>query len=269
MKILQLTDIHLLPAGEKLRDIDPAARLRACLSDISAKHNDAAALIVTGDVVDRAEVATYEFLKDILSEYPLPPVHITIGNHDRRSVFAQVFPEMVDDKGYAQQRIDLGDHVGLVLDTFALGTHGGELDDDRLAWLDSQLRAQQQPIFIFMHHAPFKIGLKRPDQITLQNEDEFWHAIEPFRDRIKHLFFGHMHRSISGVWRGIPFTVAASLGHQTMLDFETAMIRIQTVEPGYSVILVADGNVIVHPHTLRDLPVIEMTPGTTPTYTQA
>ena len=269
MKIIQLTDTHLVTPGEALRGLDPERHLRACLAQIEAKHGDARALVVTGDIADRAEPAAYELFRDILAAYRLPPIHLTVGNHDRRSAFGQTFPQMLDCHGHAQQRFDLGDHAGILLDTGTIGTHGGALDPVRLDWLDAQLREDGRPVLMFMHHAPFKVGLKRLDQITLANEDEFWRVIEPFRDRIRHLFFGHMHRNIAGSWRGIPFTVAAGTTHHGLLDFEADLPRHAIVEPGYTVILVRDGTVIVHPHSTRELHEVVNTPGLYPVNTAA
>ncbi|WP_375779158.1 metallophosphoesterase [Bradyrhizobium sp. ma5] len=263
MKIIQLTDPHLVPKGTLLRGIDPEARLRACLAEIEVHHFDAAALVISGDVTDLADRASYELFRDVVAEFALPPLHITVGNHDRRSVFAAVFPEHLASDGYAHRRFDLGDHVGLLLDTLTSGTHSGAFDRLRLEWLRAQLADGHHPVLIFMHHAPVRVGLKRLDHIALQGEDEFWHVIAPFKSRIRHMFFGHMHRNVAGSWRGIPFTVAAGLTHQVMLDFQTDIVRHIEVEPYFSVILVNGRDVVVHPHAIRDARIIDIIPDTT------
>ncbi|VIO70616.1 3',5'-cyclic adenosine monophosphate phosphodiesterase CpdA [Bradyrhizobium ivorense] len=263
MKIVQLTDPHLVPTGTLLRGIDPEARLRACLTEIEAHHLDAAALVVSGDVTDLADRLSYELFRDILSEFVLPPLHVTVGNHDRRSMFAEVFPEHLAADGYAHSRFRLRDHVGLLLDTWTMGTHGGAFDTVRLEWIRTQLAEGSEPILMFMHHAPIRVGLKRLDRIALQGEDEFWDVIAPFKSRIRHMFFGHMHRNVAGSWRGIPFTVAAGLTHQVMLDFQTDIVRHIEVEPYFSIILVNDRDIVVHPHAIRDARIIDIVPDTT------
>ncbi|MEY9882584.1 phosphodiesterase [Bradyrhizobium sp. 521_C7_N1_3] len=263
MKIIQLTDPHLVPSGSLLRGIDPQARLRACLSEIEVYHSDAAALVISGDVTDRADRASYELFRDVVAEFCLPPLHITVGNHDHRSVFGAIFPEHLAADGYAHSRFDLQDHVGLLLDTWAVGTHGGAFDAVRLEWLRTQLTESHKPVLMFMHHAPVKVGLKRLDQIALQGEEELWDVIAPFSSRIRHMFFGHMHRNVAGSWRGIPFTVAAGLTHQVMLDFQTDIVRHIEVEPYFSIILVSGRDVVVHPHAIRDAKIIDIIPDTT------
>ena len=53
MKIIVVTDLHLVPPPERIYGFDPAARLDACLKDIEALHGDAEFCVITGDLVDR------------------------------------------------------------------------------------------------------------------------------------------------------------------------------------------------------------------------
>ena len=41
MKLIHITDLHLMPPGELLWGLDPFARLDAALTDIAAHHADA------------------------------------------------------------------------------------------------------------------------------------------------------------------------------------------------------------------------------------
>ena len=46
------------------------------------------------------------------------PITFMLGNHDNRSNFKKVFPEIpLDNKGYLQKKISLGDDVLICLDT--------------------------------------------------------------------------------------------------------------------------------------------------------
>lgn len=265
MKLLQLTDPHLVAPGMTLKGLDPERRLRECLSDIEDKHGDAVALIIPGDIAESADPEAYALLRRVLGEYRLPPVHMTIGNHDRREVFASTFPESMDPvSGFASTSFSLGNYAGLLLDTWESGQHGGRLCETRLEWLWQRLARDARPTLVFMHHAPFRVGLKRLDQIPLENGGDLFEVLNSFRDRVRHLFFGHMHRNISGSWNGIPFSVVAGTTHQIMLDFETDLVRETELDPTYAVILIDGGTVVVHHHQVRpDWKVIERRPGPT------
>jgi 3',5'-cyclic AMP phosphodiesterase CpdA len=268
IKILQITDLHLVAPGLQLRGLDPERRLRECLAEIEAQHGDAEALIMTGDLTDEGDPRAYDLLKHILADYRLPPAYLTIGNHDDRQRFGSSFPDSVQSKsGFAHQSFLLGNHVGIVLDTWECGSHAGSLCPERLLWLSEQLRSNPRPTLLFMHHAPFKVGLKRLDALTLVNEEELWAALSPFRERIRHLFFGHMHRIVSGSWRGIPFTVVPAVAHHGLVDFNTEVSRSTIIEPFYSVILVGDDNVVVHSKQVsNNWTVIEAAPAKPPAH---
>ena len=71
-----------------------------------------------------------------------------------------------------------------------------------------------------MHHPPCSIGLAGLDVIRLLDstgiEDVLRDAIQK-----KHIFFGHVRRTVSGSWRGMPFSACPSTLHQIALDFDT------------------------------------------------
>ncbi|PLP60834.1 phosphodiesterase [Mesorhizobium loti] len=247
IKIIQITDIHLVPPGTELRRLDPERRFRDCLEQIEGEHGDAMALVVSGDLTDNGDRPSYELLRDIIADYRLPPVYLTLGNHDRRETFSHVFPSAMDTStGSVQAQIDLGSQQGIVLDTWMEGKHAGALCRQRLDWLAERLQLDPRPALLFMHHAPLRVALKRIDQIPLLSDNELWETLAPFRERIRHLFFGHMHRNVSGSWRGIPFTVLSGTTHHGMLDFQTELIRDTILDPFYAVILVDERDIVVH-----------------------
>ena len=67
MKIIHITDLHLMPRGETLWGLDPFARLDAALTDIAAHHADADLCVITGDLTEKGDVAAYEMLKQRLA----------------------------------------------------------------------------------------------------------------------------------------------------------------------------------------------------------
>lgn len=268
LKFIQISDLHLLPRGGRLKGVvDPEAQLRLALADIAAKHADAAALIVSGDISDNGDAESFALFHEVIADYELPPLRLTVGNHDRRDEFARAFPEAMALDGFAHSRFDLGpDHVGILLDTWEEGVHSGALCAARLDWLRRQLEADRRPAFLFMHHQPFKPGMKRAGLITLTNGDALWETIAPFREQIRHLFFGHVHRSISGSWHGLPFTVVPATAHQGVLDFESSNVQVALTEPYYAVTLVDGDAVVVHPYELRTPPIIETAPSPGPSH---
>ena len=257
MKFIQITDTHLAPPTEAVHGLDPRARLDACIGDVNAHHGDAELCIITGDLAHGGQIEAYENLKDCLSALSIP-YYLLIGNHDNRQNFRQVFPEVIcDDNGFVQSVIDTTAGPFVLLDTVLEiqenGGHWGEYCDRRAVWLKAQLEeAGARSVYIFMHHPPFEIGLPSLDNLKLRDASAISTALGDF-NCLRHLFFGHVHRPISGSWRGIPFSTLRGTNHQVPFDFETAPRVPKSHEPpAYGVVFLKPETVVVHSHDFLD-----------------
>lgn len=77
----------------------------------------------------------------------------------------------------------------------------------------------------------------------------FLSALEGHESRVRHLFFGHIHRPISGSWRGISFSTLRGTNHQVALDLKTTrLIRGSHEPPQYGVVFMDQERVVVHTH---------------------
>jgi Icc protein len=246
MKFIHISDLHLVPPGVKLWGFDPLERLDACLLDIATYHGDASFCAISGDLAERGEVAAYQALKDRLSRFPLP-TYLALGNHDDRENFFDVFNDSPRDEGDFVQ--SAGDHDGLsilTLDTLkGPPSSAGLYGENRRKWLRARLKQiGDKPVVIFMHHPPFDIGHDLMDMIKLEDGDGF-HSLLSGRN-IKHIFFGHAHRPMSGQWRGIPFSAVPSLAHQLPLASGSVPTVYSDEPPMYAVVLVKPDRTIIH-----------------------
>jgi Icc protein len=253
MKFVQITDTHIVPRGNLLYGLNPIDRLALCVGDINLRHPDAAFAIVTGDLAHKGEPAAYAALRQELGKLKIP-LHLILGNHDDREAFAAAFPETPrDDYGFIQYSFDIGETLGICLDTNEPGQPYGTFCEKRAQWLRWTLAgAGDRPVMIFIHHPPFKVQLKRMDDISLLDPSHFIAAIERRRN-IRHLFFGHLHRPIAGSWRGIPVSTLRATSHQVALDFVLeGRIHGSHEPPEYAVVLCEQDQVIVHTHSYLD-----------------
>lgn len=267
MKIIQITDLHFLPPGLRLLDIDPRQRLAACIAEINDKHRDAALCVFTGDLADRGAPEAYDSLKDVLRDLE-PPHRLLLGNHDHRESFSAAFPDHPRDAtGFIQSSIKLEGETLLFLDTLEQGIHEGRYCDTRLAWLADQLDAlEEAQATLFMHHPPFDIGIPSLDAIRLKNETALARLLAD-SGRVRHIFFGHLHRSVSGLWRGISYSCLPSLAHQVPLDLEQPRpVPYNRERPAYGVIFLTPDQVTAHVQALDEAPAL---PATTPRYSEA
>lgn len=253
MKFIHLTDTHIVGDG-KLYGEDPAERLRAAVRSIDSEHGDAEFVVLTGDMTHWGDAAAYARFSQEIRALSMP-VHLMVGNHDDSNAFAKAFPDTArDQNGFVQTSFETGYGRFLLLDTQGANTHAGAYCSARLDWLARQLGSADGPILLFMHHPPFPTGIAAMDRIMLQDAEAFYDVIAPHKSRIRHLFFGHVHRVIFGNWRGISYSCMRGLNHQVALDLSGATDGIagNSEPPAYGVVLLSEDQITVHLHDFTD-----------------
>ena len=252
MKFIHLTDPHLVPRPQKLYDIDVHDRLAKAVASINAHHGDAQFCMVTGDLADRGEAGAYEDFLAILKDLACPWYPL-VGNHDARAVARDVMPDLPwHEDGFLQYSIQTPVGHFIALDSVDEGHGSGRICSRRLGWLESQLeesKARGESAFLFLHHAPFKVGIHGLDRIRLVDGEKFADTIRS-HDQVRHIFMGHLHRSVHGSWHGIPFSSVKATAHQISLvvDDHTPLTASREA-PAYAVVLIDDEGVIVHDHS--------------------
>lgn len=253
-KFIHLTDTHLIEPGALLYGGDPQSRLQAAVRSICQEHADAAFCLLTGDLAHLGQPQAYAALREVLAALPMP-VHLAIGNHDDRRAFQEAFPATPrDDDGFVQSVQPFAQGLLLMLDTHEPGVSHGVFCAKRRAWLEGRLAASgDAPLWIAMHHPPFDIGLPSMDAIGLRDAAAFEAVIAPHRQRLRHLFFGHVHRPISGSWLGVPYSTVRATNHQVALDFrDDGRIAGSFEPPAYAVVMADARQTIVHNHDFLD-----------------
>lgn len=221
MKFVQITDLHIVPRGGKLKGLSPTERLAKCIEDINRHRENVSFCIFTGDLADSGQREAYAALRECLKELELP-YHLMLGNHDQRAPFFEIFPDSPrDENGFLQFEMQTEAGRLIFLDTLDEGRSPGVYCEKRRQWLTRRLHeAKSDPVYLFMHHPPFDIGIPSLDNIKLDDGELFAAVVQEPAD-IRHLFLGHVHRPISGSWRGIPFSALPGTNHQIAADFET------------------------------------------------
>lgn len=245
MKLIQLTDIHLTAEGKTIGGRDPNANFECALRHVEASHGDAALAVITGDLSDWGDRADYIRLRDLLAGFAVP-TRLCIGNHDDRETFLGVFPEFDDGEGHVQGFCDTPAGRCLFLDTWGPETHAGHYCPVRQAWFERNLDAHDGPFFIFLHHNPIPTYMAPLDRIRLLDDAAFREIVRRYRERIRHIFFGHCHLPMSGSIHGVPVSSLRGTNHQAYADFsERSILLGADLPPAYGVVFVADDHVTV------------------------
>lgn len=233
MRLVHLTDPHLLAPGERLFGLDPLARLDAALAHIRRHEPAAGLLLVTGDLTDRAQDAAYAALAERLAAMPMPAT-LLLGNHDGREAFRRLFPATaVTAEGFVQTVIDDADGVSLVtLDTLVAGAEHGALDGGRLDWLEATLAARtDRALYLAMHHPPVACGIPGMDAIGLADAEAFWTVVAR-APQVRHVFAGHIHRPFFARRGHVTVSTVPSPVHQVHLQYAAEDAVLGSLEPG-------------------------------------
>ena len=238
MLIAQITDLHVVAPGELCQGRVPTnAQLQEAVAHINRLDPRPDVVLATGDLTDHGTAEEYAALRGILAA-SLPPVYLIPGNHDHRDVFLDAFADhaYLPRRGapFAHYAIDQYPVRLLGLDTTVLGQPHGALCDERLAWLDAALgAAPRRPTLIFMHHPPFRTGIRWVDAMGLHGGRKM-EAIVARHRQVERIACGHVHRPIQAAWGGTIAGTAPSVSHaQVALDLsETSGFDIAyAVEP--------------------------------------
>jgi len=222
MSFIQITDTHFVPGDQLLYGMSPYARLSAGIQMINQEYSEFDFVIATGDLAHLGEKTAYKTLMEALEPLEIP-IHLLMGNHDSRAPFMEVFPDTPQiDGGFFQFALESGDMRILCLDSLndVYGDHIGRLCETRLRWLDAEIAATpiNKKLVVANHHPPFDLGIPEMDNIKLADSEALWEVLQ--RRKPDLMVFGHVHRPISGVWRGIPIHIQRGFNHQVALTFE-------------------------------------------------
>jgi 3',5'-cyclic AMP phosphodiesterase CpdA len=214
LKFIVLSDLHLVREGTLSHGLDTTDRLNKGIAAINARHSNADFCVLAGDLADLGELEAYHRLKECLSRLAIP-VHITIGNHDDRDTFVQVFgQELVSETGHIDKVIDCKGQRVILLDSAVTGQHGGRLEKVQLKWLAARLaEVPHLPVTVVLHHHANPLHT-RVDRIILENGDDFVSVLKQHHN-VRQVIAGHVHYPSTALWQGVAFTTLAG-GHYSV-----------------------------------------------------
>lgn len=218
--IAQMTDIHVGFAPDEYPEELNLTRFRATLARLIHGPNRPDMLVLTGDITDHGDAASFAKTVALLAGCPFPVVPL-VGNHDSREGLLGAFPQVVPaDGGFLHYVIEAGLGLRIIcLDTLEDGRHGGAFCEARAAWLAARLaEAPDSPTLIFMHHPPVIAGIDWMDPAP----DEPWmmrlRSVLDGQSQVQAIHCGHLHRPITTQFAGIPLGVTPSVAPLVAMD---------------------------------------------------
>lgn len=213
--LAHLSDLHLDATTEaRARGVRVAGYLAGLTGQVDA-------VLVSGDVSDRAAASDYALARLMLGELPVP-VLWAVGNHDERTAFAAGLlgrPEHPPGEPL-NQVLDLGAVRLVVLDSLWPGHTAGYLAGATLDWLDTTLAAAPAvPALVALHHPPAVLGLPRLDPSRLVNAADLAGVLTG-HPQVAAVLCGHAHAAVSSWFAGRPLRVAPGVRSSAVLPWE-------------------------------------------------
>jgi len=232
--IAQISDLHIAEAGNFMRNfVDANAKLAVAVDYLNSMQLRPDVVLATGDLTDHGRPEQYELLDAIFAELDVPLLLVT-GNHDEREPFRRAFAAThayLPSDGPIQYVIDDYDVRLVAVDTTRIDHHDGELDGERLAWLERTLAQRpDDPTVIFLHHPPFTTGIWWMDCIGLSGAREL-EAIVRRYPNVRLVLAGHLHRPITTNWGSTVVSTAPSTTHQTACNLHPDHEPVMAAEP--------------------------------------
>ncbi|GAB2674345.1 metallophosphoesterase [Nocardia goodfellowii] len=218
LRIVQLTDTHIRPAGELLYDtVDTYANLTLVLDRLRAS-GPVDALVLSGDLTDNGAPEGYRRLRaavePVAAELGARVVYV-MGNHDERVSFG------VELLGHApgsvlephDQAVEVAGLRIIALDSTTPGRHGGALEDSQLTWLGRKLRRPApRGTLLVLHHPPLPSGMAAAELLNLDQAVRL--AAVVANTDVRLILCGHNHMTAAGALAGIPVWVGPALAYR-------------------------------------------------------
>jgi len=211
----------------------------------------------TGDVAYDPYPEAYAACREILGAIKYP-VHYVAGNHDASAALQNVLVQRGSQMLQLHYEFEVNGVQIIIVDSNGpAAPPAGYMTESQLAWLNGVCTAaDNRPLIIATHHNPISVDVPWLDEyMGVQNGEEFHKAILPARDRIRGVFFGHVHQNLEIYRDGILYSATVSPWTQFHAwPGQTDTIHDREIQPGFSLVSVYERHTLLrrHHYSLND-----------------
>jgi 3',5'-cyclic-AMP phosphodiesterase len=219
--IVQLTDTHIRPAGERVHGmVDTYANLTHVLQQLRASRQRIDALVLSGDLTDTGSPEAYRRLRGavepVAEELGAKTLYV-MGNHDERTAFATELlgadPAAVDPDTTHDQVVDVAGLRVIALDSTTPRRHDGRLEEQQLDWLAEQLREPApRGTLLVLHHPPIPSPVAATEYLRLERPELLAEVLADSDVRL--IVCGHNHLTGAAALAGIPVWIGPALAYR-------------------------------------------------------
>jgi len=213
--LVQITDVHLTPSGLLRPGVRPRDNLISGLQLLEASGIRPDVFLLTGDLADAGDGASYDDLAGLLAEAARPigaSVVYLPGNHDDRATFRRHLGGDAGDGPVNQTHWRDGLRI-IALDSTVPGEPHGVLADETLDYLRSELETPAPDgTVVALHHPPVRSPIKPIAEIGLRDPELLRDAIA--RSDVRIVVCGHNHHPALGTLGTVPVWIGPAASYQ-------------------------------------------------------
>ena len=245
MKIAQITDIHIGPDENPVREVDVRKNFLDILELANTYPHDL--VMLTGDLCFMdASPDIYAWIIEQLKEHVQVPYYVIPGNHDDSKTMARSFD--INDKLIGDELYYSISHNGYTL--VCLDTAIGKMSGSQKSWLAKILSGiQDSQLLVFMHHPPIEGLVPHMDnRYALQDRDEVLEILTKVEKPV-HVFCGHYH--VDKVIQHHNITVHITPSSFIQIDQRRDDFLVDHLQPGFRMIEMRKSRMYSQVHYVR------------------
>lgn len=210
IRFIHISDTHLGPEPEfELKGVPSQPRTEALLGALEQLPDPFDFVVHTGDMAtdadktgddDRSTARAAKLFSRLRH-----PLYLVNGNHDDRQHLARHFGavagDLLEPEGDTLSRArhwQFGGERFVILDArpdFECDP-AGSLPRSQLAALDRLFEATTERVTVFLHYPPLAMDAWFDDRLLIDNGEDLHDLLRRRRERLRGVFFGHIHRSL-------------------------------------------------------------------------
>lgn len=216
-------------------------------------------IVHTGDVTTHPEPAAYELAREVLGRLEAPVYYVT-GNHDTAAAIKQYLTlgphePLGDDPDLLSYAFEVKGYRFVVLDARGpdyIDPHG-DLPPGQLAAARQEAQPDGPPLTLFLHYPLQPLNSIWMDaNMLVLNGQQLHQALLPARDRLRGVFYGHVHQSMQTFRDGILYVAAPSAFAQFQAwPRDTAVQPDPLYPPAFNFVHLLPQQTIVHQHVIE------------------
>jgi Icc protein len=253
-----ISDTHIGPTADFSRHgYKPLAGAKRVVEIVNNLPTRPDFVIHTGDIVTDPDPISYQLAEEVLSGIEAPTYYVN-GNHDRAQdihKYLSMGPkqDVTDDPGVLSYTFEVKGYRFLVLDARGpdeIDPHG-LLSEAQLDLVRREAAPDGPPLTVFLHYPALPLNSVWMDrEMLIINGEDLHKALLPARDRLRAVFYGHVHQAMQTMRDGILYVTTAS----TFAQFTAWPTDVVTgfdpdVLPAYTFVHLMPEQIIIHQHT--------------------